>query len=137
MPYVTRVASGQLPHLNVWGKDYSTPDGTGVRDYIHVLDLAEGHLAALNYLATTLQTCDVFNLGTGHGTSVLHMVQAFEQASGKRIPVQIGSRRPGDVDECWADPTMAQQVLGWRSNRGLHDMCQSAWEFANKTRINS
>ena len=120
---------------NVWGKDYPTPDGTGVRDYIHVVDLAEGHRAPRGYLAITPQPCDVFSPGsTDHGTSVLHMVRAFKQASGKRIPVQIGPRRPGDVVQCWAGSVKGQHVLEWRANRGLHEMCQSAWEFSTKTR---
>ncbi|MEW6694027.1 MAG: UDP-glucose 4-epimerase GalE [Pseudomonadota bacterium] len=130
MPYIARVAAGQLPHLNIWGDDYPTADGTGVRDYLHVMDLAEGHRAALDHLGRTHQPCDIFNLGTGQGTSVLQMVRAFEQASGRPIPYRIAARRPGDVAACWADPTKAQQVLGWRATRTLHDMCASAWGFA-------
>jgi UDP-glucose 4-epimerase len=130
MPYVARVAAGQLPHLNVWGNDYPTPDGNGVRDYIHVVDLAEGHLAALKHLATPhALACDVFNLGTGQGTSVLQIVRAFEQASGCPVPLHMAPRRPGDVAACWANPAKAQQVLGWRASRGLADMCHSAWRF--------
>ena len=129
MPYIARVAAGQLPHLNVWGNDYPTPDGTGIRDYLHVMDLAEGHRAALEHLQRTTTPCDVFNLGTGHGTSVLEMVRTFEQATGQSVPYRIAPRRPGDVAECWADPTKAQRVLGWRAERGLHDMCASTWAF--------
>lgn len=133
MPYIARVAAGQLPHLNIWGDDYPTPDGTGIRDYLHVMDLAEGHRAALDRLAHTDQPCDTFNLGTGRGTSVLQMVQAFEAATGQRVPYRIAARRPGDVAECWADPGKAQRVLGWRATRTLHDMCASAWGFVRDT----
>lgn len=132
MPYIARVAAGQLPHLNVWGNDYPTEDGTGVRDYLHVMDLAEGHRAALEHLAQTDVPCDVFNLGTGQGTSVLQMVRAFEAASGRPVPYQMAARRPGDVAACWADPGKAQRVLGWRATRTLHDMCASAWGFASR-----
>jgi UDP-glucose 4-epimerase len=130
MPYMARVAKGQLPHLNVWGSDYSTVDGTGVRDYLHVMDLAEGHLAALLYLAGhSAEACDVFNLGTGLGTSVLQMVQAFEEACGSSVPLQMAPRRPGDVAECWANPAKAQEILQWRASRSLEEMCASAWKF--------
>ncbi|TSE26922.1 UDP-glucose 4-epimerase [Tepidimonas sediminis] len=129
MPYIARVAAGRLPQLNVWGDDYPTPDGTGVRDYIHVMDLAEGHRAALDHLDRTDQPCDVFNLGTGRGTSVLEMVRAFEQASGRPVPYRIAARRPGDVAACWADPSKAERVLGWRAARGVEAMCASAWAY--------
>jgi len=130
MPYMARVAKGQLPHLNVWGSDYSTVDGTGVRDYLHVMDLAEGHLAALLYLAGhSAEAYDVFNLGTGLGTSVLQMVQAFEEACGSSVPLQMAPRRPGDVAECWANPAKAQEILQWRASRSLEEMCASAWKF--------
>ncbi len=129
MPYMARVAAGQLPYLNVWGNDYPTPDGTGVRDYIHVQDLAQGHRAALDYLAKHPQTCEVFNLGTGQGTSVLQMVRAFEKAIGQSIPMQIGPRRHGDVAECWADPAKAKALLGWQAQHGLAEMCESGWAF--------
>lgn len=129
MPYIARVAAGRLPHLNIWGNDYPTPDGTGIRDYIHVMDLAEGHLAALQHLPQQTQACEVFNLGTGCGTSVLEMVRVFERASGRPVPYRIAARRPGDVAACWADPTKAQQVLGWRATRTLEEMCASAWRF--------
>ncbi|WP_334134010.1 UDP-glucose 4-epimerase GalE [Tepidimonas sp.] len=132
MPYIARVAVGWLPVLNVWGNDYPTPDGTGVRDYIHVMDLADGHRAALDHLAHLTQPLEVFNLGTGSGTSVLEMVAAFEAASGRHVPYCIAARRPGDVAACWADPTKAQRVLGWRATRTLHDMCASAWRFMQR-----
>jgi UDP-glucose 4-epimerase len=128
MPYVAQVASGQRNHLHVWGNDYSTPDGTGVRDYIHVMDLAEGHVSALRHLHDHPGLLTV-NLGTGRGTSVLEMVAAFEKASGRRIPLQIGPRRAGDVAQCWADPTLANQLLGWRATRGLDQMCADAWRW--------
>ena len=132
MPYIARVATGRLPHLNVWGNDYPTEDGTGVRDYLHVMDLAEGHRAALEHVAQTDVPCDVFNLGTGQGTSVLQMVRVFEAASGRPVPYRIAARRPGDVAACWADPAKAQRVLGWRATRTLHEMCGSAWGFVSR-----
>ncbi len=128
MPYVAQVASGQRPYLNVWGDDYPTPDGTGIRDYIHVMDLAEGHVSALRHLQDHAGLLTV-NLGTGRGTSVLEMVAAFEKASGSPIPVQIGPRRAGDVAQCWADPTLANQLLGWRAIRGVDQMCADAWRW--------
>ncbi len=133
MPYVAQVASGQRPYLNVWGNDYSTPDGTGVRDYIHVMDLAEGHVSALRYLQDYAGLLTV-NLGTGRGTSVLEMVAAFERASGRPIPVQVGPRRAGDVAQCWADPTVANQLLGWRATRGLDQMCADAWRWQSSVK---
>lgn len=132
MPYIARVAVGRLPVLNVWGNDYPTADGTGVRDYIHVMDLAEGHRAALDHLARMAQPLDIFNLGTGSGTSVLQMVAAFEAASGQRVPYRIAPRRAGDVAACWADPSKAQRVLGWRASRTLDDMCASVWRFMQR-----
>jgi UDP-glucose 4-epimerase len=135
MPYMARVATGQMSHLNVWGSDYSTADGTGVRDYLHVMDLAEGHLAALLYLADhNAVACDVFNLGTGRGISVLQMIQAFEEACGSSVPYQIAPRRPGDVAECWANPAKAQEKLQWRASRGLDEMCASALKFCTTSR---
>ncbi len=128
MPYVAQVASGQRPYLNVWGNDYPTTDGTGVRDYIHVMDLAEGHVSALRYLEDKAGLLTV-NLGTGRGTSVLEMVAAFERASGRPIPVQVGPRRAGDVAQCWADSTLANQLLGWRATRGLDQICADAWRW--------
>ncbi|MFW5908824.1 MAG: UDP-glucose 4-epimerase GalE [Desulfosalsimonas sp.] len=126
MPYISRVAVGQLDEVRVFGKDYPTPDGTGVRDYIHVMDLAEGHVRALDKIASGcgLFTC---NLGTGRGYSVLEMIAAFEKACGKKIPCRITDRRPGDIAECWADPSLAQKELQWRAKYGLEDMCAHAW----------
>lgn len=128
MPYVAQVAGGQLPFLNIWGNDYPTPDGTGVRDYIHVMDLAEGHVAALRHLESSKGLLTV-NLGTGRGTSVLDMVAAFEKASGRPIPYRFAPRRTGDVAECWADPSLANRLLGWRADRTLDQMCEDAWRW--------
>ncbi|MGB7982659.1 MAG: UDP-glucose 4-epimerase GalE [Candidatus Nanopelagicales bacterium] len=128
MPFIAQVAVGRREFLSVFGGDYPTPDGTGVRDYIHVVDLAEGHLAALRH-GTGRPGCRVFNLGTGRGTSVLEMVAAFAQASGRPIPYQIVDRRPGDIAECWADPGQATEVLGWRAERSLADMVASTWRW--------
>ncbi len=133
MPYVAQVASGQRPFLNVWGNDYPTPDGTGVRDYIHVMDLAEGHVAALDYLSRNSGLLTV-NLGTGSGTSVLQMVTAFERASGRRVPVQMGPRRAGDVAQCWADPSLANRLLGWSAKRSLDQMCADAWRWQSSSK---
>jgi UDP-glucose 4-epimerase len=128
MPYIARVASGRLPHLNVFGDDYDTPDGTGVRDYIHVTDLAEGHLAGLMQLqrGTGWQA---INLGTGKGFSVLEMVRAFEQACGRPIPYRITDRRAGDIATCYAKADKAWEQLGWRAERTLEEMCTSTWRF--------
>lgn len=128
MPYVAQVAAGQREFLNVWGNDYPTHDGTGVRDYIHVCDLAEGHVAALDYLNSEGGMLTM-NLGTGQGYSVLEMVEAFEKASGRAVPCKIGPRRVGDSAKCWADPTLAQQMIGWKANRGLDQMCADAWRW--------
>lgn len=128
MPYVAQVASGKLPFLNIWGNDYPTPDGTGVRDYIHVMDLAEGHVAALRYLESNKGLLTV-NLGTGRGTSVLEMVAAFQKASGQPISYKFAPRRTGDVAECWADPSLANRLLGWRADRTLAQMCEDAWRW--------
>ena len=128
MPFVTQVAIGKRPFLNVYGDDYPTPDGTGVRDYIHVQDLAEGHVAALQALLKTRKSFAV-NLGTGRGNSVLEVVKAFEKASGRPVNYQIAPRRPGDVAQCYADPALAQQLLGWTASRSLADMCLDAWRW--------
>ncbi|MGO4735549.1 UDP-glucose 4-epimerase GalE [Bosea sp. 2KB_26] len=128
MPYVAQVATGQRKVLSVFGGDYPTPDGTGIRDYIHVMDLAEGHTAALHYLARVSGAVPI-NLGTGQGSSVLEMVRAFECASGRTIPYEIVDRRPGDVAECWADPSQAEQLLGWKARRTLSEMCADAWRW--------
>jgi UDP-glucose 4-epimerase len=128
MPFVAQVASGKRAELNVWGNDYSTPDGTGVRDYIHVVDLAEGHVAALHYLLDKQRSVTV-NLGTGRGYSVLEVVRAFEQASGQRVPYRIAPRRPGDVAQCYADPSLARELLGWEAKRTLPEMCADVWRW--------
>lgn len=128
MPFVAQVATGQLSQLQVFGNDYSTPDGTGVRDYIHVMDLAQGHLAALNYLNQHVGF-NTFNLGTGKGYSVLEMVRAFELASGHPIAYQIQGRRMGDIASCYAKADKALQELHWSTERNLADMCNSAWKW--------
>jgi UDP-glucose 4-epimerase len=126
LPFVAQVAVGRREFLNVWGNDYDTPDGTGVRDYIHVVDLALGHLKALERLQQEPQ-CQAFNLGTGVGYSVLDMVRAFEHASGKPVPYKVGPRRAGDIASCYADPAHAMSLLGWRAERDLSSMCADAW----------
>ena len=128
MPYVAQVASGQREQLSVFGDDYPTPDGTGVRDYIHVVDLAAGHVAALDYLACERGLL-IVNLGTGVGYSVLDMVRAFEKASGRPVPYQIAPRRPGDIAACYADPALAERLLGWKASRDIDDMCRDAWRW--------
>jgi UDP-glucose 4-epimerase len=128
MPYISQVAVGLREHLTVFGNDYPTADGTGVRDYIHVLDLADGHVAALRQRHG--QTgARIYNLGTGRGYSVLEAVRAFEQASGRRVPFVVAPRRPGDVASCWADPARAQRELGWRAQRSIDEMCRDAWAW--------
>ncbi|MGB2247277.1 MAG: UDP-glucose 4-epimerase GalE [Alcanivorax sediminis] len=128
MPYIAQVAVGKRESLSVFGGDYPTPDGTGVRDYIHVMDLAEGHLKALEYLSE--KGCMLTtNLGTGRGYSVLDMIAAFAKASGRDIPYQIVDRRPGDVASCYADPASAQQLLGWKAERGIEEMCRDHWRW--------
>ena len=129
MPYVARVATGQLQDLQVFGNDYDTPDGTGVRDYIHVMDLAEGHLAAMEGVSNGFHT---FNLGTGQGYSVLDMVSAFESASGRQIPRRFVARRGGDIASCYADPTKALRTLNWVAKRGLAEMCESTWRYQSR-----
>jgi UDP-glucose 4-epimerase len=128
MPYVSQVAVGRLPRLQVFGDDYPTPDGTGVRDYIHVVDLAVGHLRAMDYLANHEGVVTV-NLGTGRGYSVLEVVQTFEQACGRPVPYDIVARRAGDIAECWADPSLAAALLGWKAERDLMTMCRDAWRW--------
>jgi UDP-glucose 4-epimerase len=131
MPFVAQVAAGRIEQLQVFGGDYPTPDGTGVRDYIHVMDLAEGHAAALECLDREPGLLTL-NLGTGRGVSVLEMVAAFEQASGRKVPFRIVARRPGDVAACWADPSLAMQRLGWRTRRDLASMCADAWRWQSR-----
>ncbi|MCS4510139.1 UDP-glucose 4-epimerase GalE [Xylophilus ampelinus] len=128
MPYVAQVAVGMRESLSVYGDDYPTPDGTGVRDYLHVCDLADGHVAALRYLREHPGLLTV-NLGTGRAVSVLEMVRGFEQASGRPVPCRIVARRPGDVAACWADPALAEQLLGWKARHGLERMCADAWRW--------
>ncbi|MCS6786613.1 MAG: UDP-glucose 4-epimerase GalE [Thiobacillaceae bacterium] len=128
MPYIAQVAVGRRPYLNVFGNDYPTPDGTGVRDYIHVVDLAQGHVAALHYLQDHTGATAI-NLGTGRGYSVLEMVRAFERASGRAIPYRIAPRRPGDIACCYADPSLAAKLLHWRAKRGVEAMCADTWRW--------
>jgi len=130
-PFVTQVAAGKRPHLNVFGDDWPTRDGTGVRDYIHVVDLARGHLAALDFAERATGFVPV-NLGTGRGTSVLEMVRALEAASGRRVPYVIAPRRAGDIAECWADPSLAQRLFGWSAQRTLEQMCADGWAWQQK-----
>lgn len=133
MPYISQAAYGIRDHLSVFGQDYPTRDGTGIRDYIHVMDLAEGHLAAMDFLSSKpggyLLTV---NLGTGRGVSVLEMVNAFEAASGKRIRIKIVDRRPGDVAACYADPGLAESLLNWKATRGLPEMCADTWTWQSQ-----
>ena len=131
MPYIAQVAAGQRQALNVFGDDYPTPDGTGVRDYIHVIDLAEGHAAALNFLSHTFGW-HAINLGTGKGYSVLEMVQTFEKASGREVPYKVAARRAGDAAQCYANPKKAADLLGWGAKRSLDDMCESTWRFQHQ-----
>ena len=128
MPYITQVAAGKRDHLNVFGNDYETPDGTGVRDYIHVVDLAKGHVAALAYALEHTGT-EIFNLGTGKGSSVLEMIQAFEEANHLTIPYEIAPRRPGDLAFSYAETDKAERLLGWKAEKNLEDMCRDAWRF--------
>ena len=128
LPYVSQVAVGKLSELSVFGQDYPTPDGTGIRDYIHVVDLADGHLKALAALET-LTGAHFWNLGTGQGYSVLDMVRAFEAASDRHVPYRIAPRRPGDIATCYADPAKAEHELGWKSKRGLNEMMRDAWRW--------
>lgn len=132
MPYVVRVASGQLKELSVFGNDYNTPDGTGVRDYIHVVDLAKGHVAALEKLDKEQNGMYIYNLGTGRGYSVLDMVKAFEKSTGKKVPYKIAPRRQGDIATCYAEPKKAKEELGWTATKTLEDMCKDSWNYINK-----
>ena len=131
MPYITQVAIGRREFLSVYGNDYDTHDGTGVRDYIHVVDLARGHVAAVRYAAKN-DGCEVFNLGTGTGYSVLDMVKAFNEANGLELPYKIVDRRPGDLPTCYADPAKSAEVLGWKAERGLQEMCRDSWNWQSK-----
>ncbi|MBQ7542017.1 MAG: UDP-glucose 4-epimerase GalE [Clostridia bacterium] len=131
MPYISQVAVGKLPILHIYGNDYDTPDGTGVRDYIHVVDLAIGHVRAVEKVmqGTGVQ---IYNLGTGHGISVLELVHAFEKASGVRVPYQIDSRRSGDIPVCYADASKAARELGWKAERGVAEMCEDTWRWQSQ-----
>ncbi len=133
MPYIVRVASGQLEQLSVFGNDYDTHDGTGVRDYIHVVDLAKGHLKALEKLEKENSGIYVYNLGTGTGYSVLDMVKAFEDATGKNVKYKIAERRAGDIATCYSNPEKAKRELGWEATKNLKDMCQDSWNYIQKS----
>ena len=128
MPYITKVAKGELDHLNIFGNDYDTVDGTGVRDYIHVVDLAKGHVKALEK-ARKMIGAEAYNLGTGNGYSVLEIVHAFENATGMNVKYEITPRRPGDIAECYADPSKALEELGWKAEYGIDEMCKDAWNY--------
>lgn len=129
MPYLLQVAVGRRPHLPLYGTDYSTPDGTALRDYIHVMDLAEGHLAALEHLESSAGLTHTYNLGTGRGVSVMEVIAAMREATGHPLPYEELDRRPGDVPELWADPARARQELGWSASRALPEMCRDAWAW--------
>jgi UDP-glucose 4-epimerase len=131
VPYISQVAVGSLQELSIFGDDYPTVDGTGVRDYIHVVDLADGHLKALQSISTR-SGINVWNLGTGDGYSVLQVVRAFEQASGRRVPYRVMPRRSGDIAECWADSSKAQKELGWKATRSLQEMMTDTWRWQSK-----
>jgi UDP-glucose 4-epimerase len=131
-PFIAQVAVGRRPKLKIFGNDYPTRDGTGVRDYIHVMDLAEGHAAAVAWALRVPRAILTANLGTGRGHSVLDVVQAFARASGREIPYRVVARRPGDVAACWADPTLAQTTLNWRARRTLDEMCADAWRWQSQ-----
>lgn len=129
MPYIARVAAGTLKELSVFGNDYNTPDGTGVRDYIHVVDLAKGHIKALEKLEKENAGLYIYNLGTGSGYSVLDMVKSFEKSTGKAVPYKIAPRRPGDIASCYSNPEKAKNELGWVAELGIEDMCKDSWNF--------
>ena len=132
MPYVVRVAAGKLKELSVFGNDYDTPDGTGVRDYIHVVDLAKGHIKALEKLEKEGKGLFIYNLGTGKGYSVLDMVKAFEKSTGKKVAYKIAPRRAGDIATCYSDPAKAKEELGWEATKTLDEMCEDSWNFINR-----
>ncbi len=131
-PYITQVAVGKLKEVGVFGDDYDTPDGTGVRDYIHVVDLAVGHVKALEKMTSSESLVRVYNLGTGQGFSVLQMIEAFSKACGKPIPYSIKPRRPGDIAECYADAALAKKELGWEAEHGIDEMCEDSWRWQSK-----
>lgn len=134
MPYIVKVAAGELPLLHVFGNDYDTPDGTGVRDYIHVVDLAKGHVNAVDKLLREHIGIDAYNLGTGNGYSVLEVVHTFARVNALEVPYQIDARRPGDIATCYASTEKAQRELGWKAEKGLEEMCADAWHFACKAK---
>jgi UDP-glucose-4-epimerase len=134
MPYIARVAAGDLEILNVFGNDYSTPDGTGIRDYIHVVDLCRGHIKALKKTMASAGV-EAYNLGTGKGYSVLEVIRTFEEATGCKVNYRIAPRRPGDIAECYADPGKAHRELGWKAERGLTEMCTDSWGFIHHSRM--
>ena len=134
MPYIARVAAGVLPELSVFGNDYDTHDGTGVRDYIHVVDLAKGHVKALEKLDKENEGLYIYNLGTGTGYSVLDMVKAFEETTGKEVKYKIAPRRPGDIATCYADPAKAKRELNWTTEKTLEDMCKDSWNYIEKNK---
>ena len=134
MPYIAKVATGELPKLSVFGNDYPTKDGTGVRDYIHVVDLAKGHVKAIEYAAKN-KGSEVFNLGTGVGYSVLDIVNAFEEANSVKVPYAIVDRRPGDIAECYADPAKAHNILGWSAEKNMVQMCKDAWTWQQNIKL--
>jgi UDP-glucose 4-epimerase len=131
VPYISQVASGKLKQLSVYGNDYPTTDGTGVRDYIHVMDLAAGHVKAMEKLAENSGVV-TYNLGTGKGCSVLEMVQAFKNAAGRNVPYEIVERRPGDIASCYADPSKAELELGWQAGKSIAEMCEDAWRWQSQ-----
>ncbi len=133
MPYIVKVATGELECLNVFGDDYDTPDGTGVRDYIHVVDLAKGHIKAIEHILNS-KGIDAYNLGTGHGYSVLDLVKTFMDVNGVNVKYKITDRRPGDIDSCYADPSKALDVLGWKATLGIEDMCRDAYNFVKNVK---
>lgn len=137
MPYIVRVAAGILKELSIFGNDYPTPDGTGVRDYIHVVDLAKGHLKALEKLNKEKQGLFTYNLGTGIGYSVLDMVKAFEKATGQKVAYKIAPRRPGDIATCYSNPQKAEKELNWKAQKSLEDMCQDSWRFIQNSNHNT
>ena len=133
MPYIVKVATGELECLSVFGNDYDTPDGTGVRDYIHVVDLAKGHIKAIEHILNS-RGVDAYNLGTGHGYSVLDLVKTFMDVNGVNVKYKITDRRPGDIDACYADPSKARDILGWEARLGIEDMCRDAYNFVKNVK---
>jgi len=133
MPYIMKVATGEYKELTVFGNDYPTPDGTGIRDYIHVVDLSKGHLKALDKIREE-QGVKIYNLGTGNGYSVLELVETFEKVNEVKVNYKIGARRPGDIPACYADPSKAEKELGWKAEKGIEDMCRDSWNFINCTK---